>query len=126
MNAAYLVILAIGTAALHDTGRRLEMPVVAPSKLEAAVKSAMDDPAFQQAAANYGVRLEYRNAPDYSAFAKKAFADEGAIVLDNCIGSGTTAVACIRSGRNYIGFELDAKHYETACKRIENELADRV
>lgn len=49
-------------------------------KLEAAVKSAMDDPAFQQAAANYGVRLEYRNAPDYSAFAKKAFAEEGAIV----------------------------------------------
>ena len=36
MNKAYLVILAIGTAALHDTGRRLEMPVVAPSKLEAA------------------------------------------------------------------------------------------
>lgn len=47
-------------------------------------------------------------------------------MLDNCMGSGTTAVACIRSGRNYIGFELDAKHYETACKRIENELADRV
>ena len=37
MNKAYLVILAIGTAALHDTGRRLEMPVIAPSKLEAAV-----------------------------------------------------------------------------------------
>ena len=37
MNKAYLVILAIGTAALHDTGRRLEMPVMAPSKLEAAV-----------------------------------------------------------------------------------------
>ena len=54
------------------------------------------------------------------------YTDEDAFVLDNCIGSGTTAVACIRSGRNYIGFELDAKHYETACKRIENELADRV
>ena len=37
MNKAYLVILAIGTAALHDTGRRLEMPVVAPNKLEAVV-----------------------------------------------------------------------------------------
>ena len=37
MNKAYLVILAIGTAALHDTGRRLEMPVIAPNKLEAAV-----------------------------------------------------------------------------------------
>jgi tripartite-type tricarboxylate transporter receptor subunit TctC len=49
-------------------------------KLEVAVKVAMDDPAFQQAAANYGVRLEYRNAQDYKAFAKKAFAEEGAIV----------------------------------------------
>ena len=37
MNSSFLVLLAIGTAALHDTGRRLEMPVVAPSKLEAAV-----------------------------------------------------------------------------------------
>ena len=32
----YIVLLAIGTAALHDTGRRLEMPVVAPNRLEAA------------------------------------------------------------------------------------------
>jgi len=37
MNHAYLVLLAIGTAALHDTGRRMEIDVVAPSKLEAAV-----------------------------------------------------------------------------------------
>ena len=37
MNAAYLVILAIGTAALHDTGRRMEIDVIAPSKLDAAV-----------------------------------------------------------------------------------------
>ena len=56
----------------------------------------------------------------------RTYTDEDAFVLDNCMGSGTTAVACIRSGRNYIGFELDAKHYEIACKRIENELADRV
>jgi hypothetical protein len=37
MNSAYIVLLAIGTAMSHDTGRRLEMPVLAPSKLEAAV-----------------------------------------------------------------------------------------
>ena len=37
MNKAYLVILAIGTALAHDTGRRLEMPVMAPNTLEAAV-----------------------------------------------------------------------------------------
>ena len=56
------------------------LPADIVRKLEGAVKVAMDDPAFQQAAANYGVRLEYRNAQDYSAFAKKAFAEEGAIV----------------------------------------------
>ncbi len=37
MNKAYLVILAIGTAALHDSGRRLEIPVMAASPLDAAV-----------------------------------------------------------------------------------------
>ena len=37
MNKAYLVILAIGTALAHDTGRRLEMPVLAPNKLDAVV-----------------------------------------------------------------------------------------
>ena len=37
MNSPFLVLLAIGTALAHDTGRRLEMPVLAPSKLEAAV-----------------------------------------------------------------------------------------
>ena len=37
MNSPFLVLLAIGTAALHDTGRRLEMPVIAPNKLEACV-----------------------------------------------------------------------------------------
>ena len=37
MNKAYLVILAIGTAALHDTGKRLEIDVMAPNKLEACV-----------------------------------------------------------------------------------------
>ncbi len=56
------------------------LPPAIVQKLEAAVKTAMGDPAFQQAAANYGVRLEYRNAADYSAFAKKAFAEEGEIV----------------------------------------------
>ena len=37
MNQAFLVILAIGTALAHDSGRRLEMPVIAPNKLEACV-----------------------------------------------------------------------------------------
>lgn len=45
--------------------------------------------------------------------------------MDNCIGSGTTAIAAIRSGRHYIGFETDRNYYETANRRIEEELNKR-
>ncbi len=37
----------------------------------------------------------------------KTYTNEGELVLDNCIGSGTTAIACINTNRNYVGFELD-------------------
>ena len=43
---------------------------------------------------------------------------EGAIVLDLFMGSGTTAEACLRSGRNYIGYEMNPEHYATAQQRI--------
>ena len=46
---------------------------------------------------------------------------DGGVVLDPFIGSGTTAVACIRTGRNYIGFELNPEYYEVCKKRILNE-----
>lgn len=43
------------------------------------------------------------------------------IVLDNCIGSGTTAVASLKSGRKFIGFETDRKYIETANVRIDSD-----
>lgn len=46
---------------------------------------------------------------------------EGGIVLDPFICSGTTALACIRSKRHYIGCEIDPKYYEVTCKRIQQE-----
>lgn len=49
----------------------------------------------------------------------KTYTNEGDLVLDNCMGSGTTAVACINTNRNYIGFELDSKYYNIANKRIQ-------
>ena len=55
----------------------------------------------------------------------RTYTNEGELVLDNCMGSGTTAVACIRSNRDFIGFELDAKHFGTAQNRIESELAKK-
>jgi site-specific DNA-methyltransferase (adenine-specific) len=49
----------------------------------------------------------------------KTYTNEGETVLDNCMGSGTTAVACINTNRNYIGFELDPTYFEIAKQRIE-------
>ena len=46
---------------------------------------------------------------------------EGGVVLDPFMGSGTTAVACIRTGRNYIGFELNPEYYDLCRNRIINE-----
>lgn len=43
------------------------------------------------------------------------------IVLDFCIGSGTTGVACVRTGRKFVGVELDAGYFDVAKRRIEGE-----
>ena len=48
----------------------------------------------------------------------KTFSNENDIVLDNCMGSGTTAVACIKNNRKYIGFEMDNNYFEICNERI--------
>lgn len=48
----------------------------------------------------------------------KTYTNENHIVLDNCIGSGTTAVACINTNRNFIGMEKDINEWNKANKRI--------
>lgn len=45
----------------------------------------------------------------------------GDTVLDFCMGAGTTGVACLRTGRNFIGIEKDPKHFATAVERLERE-----
>jgi len=49
----------------------------------------------------------------------KTYTKEGDLVLDNCIGSGTTAIACLNTGRNFIGIEKDPNYFEIANKRIQ-------
>lgn len=44
-------------------------------------------------------------------------------VLDPFMGSGTTGVACIRTGRNFVGIEIEPRYFDIAVKRIEAELA---
>jgi len=56
----------------------------------------------------------------------KTYTNEGEIVLDNCIGSGTTAIACINTNRNFIGFEIDKHYCDIANERIRKALAEKV
>ena len=48
----------------------------------------------------------------------KTYTNEGDLVLDNCMGSGTTGVACANTGRKFIGIEQDATYFDLACERI--------
>lgn len=48
--------------------------------------------------------------------------DERDIVLDTCMGSGTTAVACIDLNRNYIGFELNEQFYKNSLESIKDHM----
>lgn len=48
----------------------------------------------------------------------KTYSNKGDLVLDNCIGVGTTAIACRQSGRNFIGFEINPKYCQVAEKRL--------
>jgi site-specific DNA-methyltransferase (adenine-specific) len=55
----------------------------------------------------------------------RTYTNEGATVLDSTMGSGTTGVACMSTGRKFIGIEKDAKYFDIACSRIEEAYAVR-
>jgi site-specific DNA-methyltransferase (adenine-specific) len=48
----------------------------------------------------------------------KTYTLEGETVLDNCMGSGSTGIACLNTGRHFIGIEKDDKYFEVASDRI--------
>lgn len=50
----------------------------------------------------------------------KTYTNENELVLDNCMGSGSTGVACINTNRSFIGMELDKNYFEIAKNRIES------
>jgi DNA modification methylase len=87
---------------------------------------------------NHGVRypkqvLEFKNVPgphvvhptqkpvDLCRYLIRTYSNPGEVVLDNCIGSGTTAIAAMREGRRFIGIEREQKYAEIAMKRIQEE-----
>ena len=49
----------------------------------------------------------------------KTYSNEGDVVLDNCMGSGSTGIACINTNRNFIGIELNKDYFNISKNRIE-------
>lgn len=52
----------------------------------------------------------------------KTYTNKGDTVLDNCMGSGTTAIACLNTERNFIGFETNKEYYNKSLQRIKNNV----
>ena len=55
----------------------------------------------------------------------KTYTNPGQVVLDNCMGSGSTGVACANTGRDFIGIELDPDYFGIAKERIEKQIAEK-
>jgi site-specific DNA-methyltransferase (adenine-specific) len=49
----------------------------------------------------------------------KTYSNEEDLVLDNCMGSGTTGIACVNTNRKFIGIEIDKNYFEIAKERLE-------
>lgn len=58
---------------------------------------------------------------DLCEYLIRTYTKRGETVMDNCMGSGTTGVACVRTGRDFIGMELDERYFSIACGRIRQE-----
>lgn len=91
------------------------------------------DAEFEQKYSNYSTNiLEFERDPciyhptqkpvDLLEYLIKVYTKENEIVLDNCMGSGSTCIACINTKRKYIGFELNEEYFKTAEERIRNRL----
>ena len=52
----------------------------------------------------------------------KTYTNENEIVLDNCMGSGSTGIACLNTNRKFIGIEKEEKYFEIAKERINNHI----
>ena len=51
----------------------------------------------------------------------RTYTNEGDTVLDSCMGSASTAIACMRTGRKFIGIEKDPDYFEVSCQRVKDE-----
>lgn len=71
---------------------------------------------------NFGLLHPTQKPVELTEWLVKTYTNPGDTVLDCFMGSGTTGVACVCNGRNFIGMELQEKYFEIAKNRIEDEI----
>ena len=105
--------LSIEDKAFSDTGRKVFNLPEGEKSLSNVLEFAKDTDGFHPT--QKPVALIRRLVLTYT--------NEGDTVLDNCMGSGTTAIACIKERRHFIGFELSKEYFDKAVRRIKAEQA---
>jgi len=80
------------------------------------------DGIFRETTPNLSDRVHTTQKPVTLMARLVEIAKEGSTILDPFMGSGSTGIACIRTGRRFIGIEKDARYFEIARARLENEL----
>ena len=74
---------------------------------------------------NKGKQHPTQKPTDLLEWLIKTYTNDGETVLDNCMGSGSTGVACVNTNRHFIGIELDENYFNVAKKRIESVADER-
>lgn len=116
----------IGPAYKNSLRPRWELALIsAGSEAEIPDRSAAD--VFRAKWMAGAMRCEHpaEKSPDVVAYLVENLSRENWIVLDPFMGSGTTGVACIRTGRKFIGIEQNEGYFEIAKKRIQQAIRER-
>ena len=75
--------------------------------------------------ASRGKRLHPTQKPvELLEYLVRTYTDPGDLVLDNCMGSGSTAVAALQAGRRFVGFETNPEYFAAACQRVDERAAE--
>ncbi len=109
---------------------KLDKPIKKSAKKRGGTVYRSLDKAYQQEYTNYprsvlrfsfkGKRMHPTQKPvELFEYLVRTYTNPGDMVMDNCMGSGTTAIACLNSDRRFVGFEMDKEYFIAARERIE-------
>ena len=99
--------------------------MVAAEGVHEDLARAAQDARRVQGATHRFYRYPARFSPHFVQAAIEHFTDPGDLVLDNTMGSATLPVACIRTGRHFIGIEKDDVYFAASVERVKAALAQQ-